>query len=239
MNINKYYLQTILGIMLLLLTITKADKRSYVWTYEYLTMEKGEVELEHYLTLSTPLSKSFKGVTTTDHNIELEIGMNDRFDFAVYQVFGQAPNSSFIYKGYKMRFRYRLGEKGSYLMDPLLYFEYKGKPDFSEHGLEGKLILAKDIGNFNVAINPVIEYEFEDDEWESEIKYNAGINYKIGKLLTLGLEARGGENGHYIGPVISHGTGKAWVAFGSAIAFTDIKNNKPQLMLRMIIGVEL
>ncbi|NHZ87407.1 MAG: hypothetical protein GWP19_16315 [Planctomycetia bacterium] len=165
--------------------------------------------------------------------------MNDRFDFAIYQVFGQTPNSSFIYKGYKMRFRYRFGEKGAYLVDPLLYFEYKGKPDFSEHGLEGKLILAKDIGNFNVAINPVIEYEYEGDSWESEIKYYAGIRYKIGELLTFGLEAQGGRNGHYVGPVISHGTGKAWVTFGSAVAITDIKNNKPQLMLRMIIGINL
>lgn len=204
-----------------------------------ITMGAGEVEFEHYLTLFTPLSASFKGVTTTDHNIELEIGMNDRFDFAVYQVFGQTPNSSFIYKGYKMRFRYKLGEKGNYIMDPLLYFEYKGKPDFSKHGLEGKLILAKDIGNFNVAINPVLEYEYDDDGWESEIKYNAGISYQVGYLLTLGLEVRGGRNGHYIGPVISHGTGKAWGASGSAIAVTDIKNNKPQLMLRMIIGIDL
>lgn len=204
-----------------------------------ITMGAGEVEFEHYLTLFTPLSASFKGVTTTDHNIELEIGMNDRFDFAVYQVFGQTPNSSFIYKGYKMRFRYKLGEKGNYIMDPLLYFEYKGKPDFSKHGLEGKLILAKDIGNFNVAINPVLEYEYDDDGWESEIKYNAGISYQVGYLLTLGLEVRSGRNGHYIGPVISHGTGKAWGASGSAIAVTDIKNNKPQLMLRMIIGIDL
>lgn len=225
--------------LVLLTNIVRADKRSYVWTYEYKTMEAGEVEFEHYLTLSTPLSDSFKGVTTTNHNIELEIGMNDRFDFALYQVFSQTPSSSFLYKGYKMRFRYRFGEKGEYIVDPLLYFEYKGKPDFSEHGLEGKLILAKDIGKVNIALNPVLEFEYEDSGWESEIKYNAGISYKIGWLLRFGIEARGGKNGHYIGPVISHGTGKAWVAFGSAIAVTDIKNNKPQLMLRMIMGINL
>lgn len=226
-------------VLILLTNIVRADKRSYVWTYEYKTMEAGEVEFEHYLTFSTPLSDSFKGVTTTDHNIELEIGMNDRFDFALYQVFSQTPKSSFLYKGYKMRFRHRFGEKGEYKMDPLLYFEYKGKPDFSEHGLEGKLILAKDIGNFNVAINPVIEYEYKNDGWESEIKYNVGISYKIGGLLSLGLEAKGGKNGHYIGPVISHGMGNAWVALGSAIAVTDIKNDKPQLILRMIMGINL
>jgi hypothetical protein len=124
-------------------------------------------------------------------------------------------------------------------MNPLLYFEYKGKPDFSEHGYEGKLILAKDFNNFNIAINPVFEYEYENAKWESELKYNAGISYKIDGLLKIGLEARGGENGHYIGPVISHGTGKAWVALGSAIAITDIKNSKPETMVRMILGINL
>jgi len=224
---------------MLLTNIVKADKRSYVWTYEYLTMEAGEVELEHYLTFSTPSSNSFSGVTTTEHNIEIEIGMTDRFDFSIYQVFKQIPESSFQYNGYKLRFRYRLGEKGDYIIDPLLYFEYKGKPDFSEHGYEGKLILAKDFGNINIAINPVIEYEYENNEWESDLKYNAGISYKLGGLLKIGLETRGSDSGHYIGPVISHGTGKAWVALGSAIAVTNIKNNKPKIMLRMIMGINL
>jgi hypothetical protein len=202
-------------------------------------MEAGEVELEHYLSFSTPSSNSFNGVTTTEHNIEIEVGMTDRFDFSIYQVFKQLPESQFQYTGYKLRFRYRLGEKGDYLIDPLLYFEYKGKPDFSEHGYEGKLILAKDFGKINIAVNPVFEYEYKNSEWESKLKYNAGISYRLDGLLKVGLEARGGENGHYIGPVISHGTGKAYVALGSAIAMTDIKNDKPEMMIRMILGINL
>lgn len=225
--------------LVLLTNIIRADKRSYVWTYEYQTMEAGEVELEHYLTFSTPSSDSFEGITTTDHNIEIEVGMTDHFDFSIYQVFKQTPESQLQYSGYKLRFRYRLGEKGDYFIDPLLYFEYKGKPDFSEHGYEGKLILAKDIGRVNISINPVLEYEYENNEWESELKYNAGISYKLGGLLKIGIEARGSDKGHYIGPVISHGTGKAWVALGSAIAVTDIKNNKPEMMIRMILGINL
>jgi len=220
-------------------TVVSADKRSYVWTYEYQTMEAGEVELEHYLTFSTPLSDSFENITSTEHNIEIEVGMTDRFDFSIYQVIKQAPESSLQYSGYKLRFRYRLGEKGEFLMDPLLYFEYKGKPDFSEHGYEGKLILAKDFGKFNLSVNPVFEYEYKNSEWESELKYNAGVSFNLGGLLKLGMEAKGGENGHYIGPVISHGTGKAWIALGSALAITDIKNYKPEMMIRMILGINL
>ena len=234
-----FYLRTLLIVLPLLINVVKADKRSYVWTYEYLTMEAGEVELEHYLTFTSPSSNSFEGVTSTEHNIEIEVGMTDRFDFSIYQVFKQGPESQLNYSGYKLRARYRIGEKNKYFMDPLLYFEYKGKPDFSEHGYEGKLILAKDINNFNIAINPVFEMEYAHEEWQAEIKYNAGVNYKVGGLLNIGIEARGSENGHYLGPVLSHGTGKAWFTLGSAFAITEIKNGKPEIMFRMILGINL
>jgi len=239
MNLVKHFILSITGILIIFSSLAHGDSRLYVWTYEYKTMESGVVELEHYLTLSSPSLDSFEGQTSTEHNIELEIGMNDRFDFAVYQVFTQPPGAAFTYKGYKLRFRYRLGEKGRYYLDPLLYFEYKGKPDFSEHGLEYKLILAKDIGRLNFAINPVYEIEFEKNKQKSEFKYNTGVGYAISSLLTLGLEARGGENGHYLGPVISHGKDGVWVALGSAFAVSPIKNNKPEAMIRMIIGVDL
>jgi len=171
-HLNTNYL-TVFAILFIFSTTLKADKRAYVWTYEYQTMEAGEVELEHYLSFSTPSSNSFNSTTTTEHNIEIEVGMTDRFDFSIYQVFKQAPESPLSYSGYKLRFRYRLGDKGDLFMDPLLYFEYKGKPDFSEHGYEGKLILAKDFSNFNVAINPVYEIEYEHNDWKTELKYNA------------------------------------------------------------------
>jgi hypothetical protein len=233
--INLFYI----AIILMHPSLIYGDERSYVWTYEYKTMEAGEVELEHYLTFSSPSSDSFNGVTSTEHNLEIEVGMTDRFDFSIYQVFKQAPDAPFKYEGYKLRSRYRIGEKGKYFLDPLIYFEYKGKPDFSEHEFEGKLILAKDFDRFNIAINPVLEYEYEHSEWESEVKYNVGLSYRFNKLLNVGLEARGSENGHYLGPVISHGTGKAWFALGSAIAVTDIKHDKPEAMVRMILGISL
>jgi len=237
--INQYNSLITVILLLLLASSVHGDERSYVWTYEYKTMESGMVEFEHYLTFSSPDLSSFEGQTSTEHNFELEIGMNDRFDFAIYQVFYQAPDAAFKYKGYKLRFRYRLGEKDRYLLDPLLYFEYKGKPDFSQHELESKLILAKDIGRLNFAINPVFEIEFEGRESEKELKYNAGVSYSVNRLLKFGMEVRGGKNGHYIGPVISHGQDGVWVAFGSAFAVTTIKNQKPEAMLRMIIGIDI
>ena len=148
--------------ILLLLNIVNADNRRYVWTYEYITMEPGKAELEHYLTFQGKDRMHTKDAVKVVHNLELEIGMNERFDVGIYQNFSQSPGKAFQYDGYKIRTRYRIGEKGQYLVDPLLYFEYKGNTDFSKHVYEGKLILARDFGSVNAAINPVFEIEAED-----------------------------------------------------------------------------
>ncbi len=114
-------------------SIIRGDNRSYVWTYEYKIMERGKAEFEHYLTFKAPKMDSLAGSVTTVHNIEFEFGMNDKFDFSIYQNFEQPADGAFQYSGYKLRARYKLGEKNQYFMDPLLYFEYKGKPDFTKH----------------------------------------------------------------------------------------------------------
>ncbi|MHC4542491.1 MAG: hypothetical protein ACYS74_22350, partial [Planctomycetota bacterium] len=45
------------GVVLLLLgcsSLAYADRRGYVWTYEYMTMPEGASELEYYLTTKVP-----------------------------------------------------------------------------------------------------------------------------------------------------------------------------------------
>jgi len=58
----------------------------------------------------------------------------------------------------KLRTRYKLLEKGKFFVDPLLYVEYKIQTDRSyPDKWETKLILAKDIGRLNVAVNIIPE----------------------------------------------------------------------------------
>lgn len=215
-----------------------ADKRRYVWTYEYLTMDRGEGEIEQYLTFSSPDAGAQKGRTTSDLWLEYEVGMSDRFDFSVYNMFQQKPDQSLKYVGYKFRWRYRFGEKNRYLMDPLLYLEYKGKPDFSEHGVEFKLILAKDWGKWNTALNPYVELN-RKSQWKTTPKYAVGVSYQPHKLLSIGVEIKGSEKGHYWGPVISHGKGNLWIAIGSAFHMSDVKPGEAETQLRLIVGYEV
>ena len=223
--------------MLFMFAICMADQRHFVWTYEYKTMNRGEVEFEHYYTSSYSDISNLSNSAKIGHQLELEIGMNERFDFAVYHQFEQ--QEAFSYKGYKLRGRYRIGEKNQYLLDPLLYLEYHGKPDFSEHGIETKIILAKETDKIIVSFNPVLEIEIEDGENEMETEYAAGLTYKINKLINAGIEIKGSEKGHYWGPTISHGDHDIWFSLGSAFALGTIKEGKPEMEIRMIMGVGL
>ena len=223
--------------MISLTSLCLADQRHFVWTYEYKTVNRGEAEFEHYYTTSYPNSSNLSYDTITGHQLELEIGMNERFDFAIYHQFEQDP--SFYYKGYKLRGRYRIGEKSQYLLDPLLYLEYHGKPDFSEHGIETKLILAKETEKIIASFNPVIEVEIKDDEKEMEIEYATGLTYKLNKFFHAGIEFKGSEYAHYWGPTISHGTHDTWFSLGSAFALGTVKKGKSEIEIRMIMGVSL
>ena len=229
----------VLGILISISSWLAADNRSYVWTYEYQTMNRGEAEIEHYTTFTSPNRDSLTGTVTTEHNVEIEVGMTDHFDFSFYQNFKQNPGESLEYSGYKLRGRLRIGEKGQFLFDPLLYFEYKGKPDFSEHGLEGKLIAAKDFGAVNIALNPVFEWEYADDEWGNKIKLNAGVRYNIHPLFKAGIEFRTSESGSYIGPTISHGKDRFWFAIGTLRNIGDVDDGNPEYMARLIMGLVL
>ena len=226
-------------IMIIMFSITGlciADQRHFVWTYEYKTVSKGEVEFEHYYTTSHPNSSDLSEGMKIGHQLELEIGMNEKYDFAVYHQFEQ-QNSFVYYKGYKLRWRYRFGENNQYFVDPLLYLEYHGKPDFSEHGIETKIILAKETTNMIISFNPVLEFEIEEDENEIEAEYAAGLSYKINKLLRAGFEIKGSNNGHYFGPTISHGAHDIWFSLGSAFAVGAVIGEKPDMEIRMIMGI--
>jgi hypothetical protein len=216
-----------------------ADWRSYVWTYEYQTVERGGAEFETYLTLSTPDDDRMRDITTTEHQLELEVGMTERFDFAIYQVFKQPPGGALEYDEYKLRGRYRFGEKGSFVFNPLAYFEYIGKPDFSAHEFELKLILARDFGRFNFSANPQAEFSLEEDDWEMKSGYAAGLSYRLTDLLKVGLESKGSGNDYYLGPVISHGRHDLWATLGAAFAISHIEDNRPKFQVRLLLGVGL
>lgn len=224
---------------MIVLSVLLADTRSFVWTYEYATMPAGVAEIEHYMTLEINDSEMLENNVTTKHDIEVEIGMNDRFDIGIYQSFKQSPNMPFEYTGFKIRGRYRIGEENQWIMDPLLYFEYKSTPDFHHQTIESKIILAKKLGRVQLALNPVYELEFEDRESESEFGYSAGIAWEFSQLFKLGSEFKGNSEKLYWGPTISHGKDGMYIAVGYLNSMSGSTNSGPEAMVRVLMGIEL
>jgi len=216
-----------------------ADRRGYVWTYEYVTMPKGMFELEYYLTLKAPDTEDFDNKNTWEHQAELEYGITDHWDVSIYQRWQQtntAAEDDFDYTGTKLRTRYRLGEKGMYPVDTLFYLEYI-RPDSSHEPefLEGKLVLAKDIGKFNVAYNQILKTGISHDG-ETEHEYALGAGYEINPAWRIGLESAGNytEDKYHVGPTLSWGGKRAWLAIG---ALTGLNDRSDDLRVRLLVGI--
>jgi hypothetical protein len=229
------------GLVLLFLgcsSLTYADRRGYVWTYEYMTMPEGTSELEYYLTMKVPDLHKYDDRNSWEHQAEYEYGLTDWWDIAVYQRWQHTvtpTDDKFEYTGTKLRTRYRFGEKGMYPLDVLLYLEYI-RPDDSDSPevLEGKLILAKDFGKINVAYNQIVEDGISHGG-ETEHAYAAGVNYEFNPICKLGIESTGNltDDKYYLGPTVSWAHQEFWVALG---ALRGLNDRSDDLRVRLIAG---
>ncbi|MDD5593941.1 MAG: hypothetical protein PHG97_04315 [Candidatus Margulisbacteria bacterium] len=238
-NMLMRVLMTGLILAILFANPSSADRRSYVWTYEYMTMPRGWAEMEVYTTLEQP-SASDANTSTWKHWLEMEYGLTDHWDVALYQQFKQLNTptaSTFAYDGYKLRTRYRFGEKNQFIVDPLLYFEYIGKNDLSQSSQgEAKLILARDFSRLNLAYNQI--YKWDLNGRSSGNEYSAGINLRLNPALVVGLESKGNYTAEefYLGPTLALTTQKFWTALGIVKGLNPRSDNA---QVRMIMGILL
>ena len=174
----------------------RADRRAYATTYEAVTAPKGELDVELWSTyardgevIDGPPSKGLRNM------LELEYGLTDRWDMALYNLLDTTSASEDTgYAGAKLETRYRLLPAGSWLVDPIIYFELQ----LLRHGdarekLETKLILARDEGPWNVAFNLAAEAEhLVTGHWIPETEYALGVSRELaGPAVKLGLEIFG------------------------------------------------
>lgn len=233
------------GLVLFAWSDARADRRSFTRTYEYMTMPKGGLELEFYNTQETGFGDSDPSALKTQ--VEVEYGITDRWDLSIYQVFKQAKdptdpagNKAFEYAETKLRTRYRLGERGGWPVDVLLYFELVKAFGATEYEVEPKLILARDFGKVTLAVNLIgalVLVKGADPEFEKA--YAAGLTYEVVPALKLGAEAFGDfetDGGkRYLGPSFSWGPSPAmWVAVNAGFGLTDAARD---IAVQAIIGL--
>jgi hypothetical protein len=228
--------------------VARADRRSFTRTYEYMTMPKGGLELEFYNTQTT---KTFEDDSPTSFKwqIEVEYGITDHWDVSLYQVFGQSNDpaamafSPLKYSETKLRTRYRLGERGEYPVDTLLYFEVKKPVGVLELVVEPKLIVARDFGKATLAVNLIAEaaagdeFEFEEAAWAVGATYELMPAFKLGGELFGAIVDPSGEAEveTWVGPSFSWGPSPAlWIAANAGFGVTEASAD---FTVQAIIGV--
>ena len=101
--------------------VAHADRRAFTHTYEYLTAPEGQTEVE----LHTEQARATWGdgaAETYTFQLELEHGITDRWDIALYHVFEQssgAPGAAvdLHLAEIKLESRYRFAERGELPVD--------------------------------------------------------------------------------------------------------------------------
>lgn len=214
----------------------RADRRNYVWTYQYLSLPKGETELEFYQTTK------LRALDEWEYRIEIEHGLTNHWDFSVYQIFKQREKEPFMWDAVQFRSRYRIGEEGQYVVDPLLYVEYNRNLNLKQQNkLEAKVILAKTITKFNIALNPVYEYAFAP-KTNKEYGIDGGVSWEFHPAFILGIESTTriepahGENEvqSYCGPTVSLASGKWWYSIGVGFGITE---DSDDARVRFLMGI--
>jgi hypothetical protein len=213
--------------------VAGADQRSYVWTYEYMTLSKDHAELEYYQTAVTK-NRQTDNSSDWQQQLELEYGLTDRLDAALYQVFDQKENDKMKYSGYKFRLRYRIGEKDQLPVDALLYAEHQEKVD-GKNVYEAKLVLAKDIGKLNIAYNAVYKNTYVSGD-NADHEYAAGVRYEVTPALRLGMESKGNfrTDKYSAGPTLAWIGGRIWANLGAVYGLNRRTDDR---QVRFVLGV--
>lgn len=229
----------ILALTVLMATSSYADRRKYVWTYQYGTQAPSESELEYYQT------GHLDNVDAFEYRLEFEHGLTPNLDFTVYQIFDQVEGDSFGWDATKLRLRYRLAQPGTFAMDPLLYLEYERPIDLKDqNAFEVKLVLSRDFSRTNLSLNPMYEIKWAPGKPTHEFGLDAGLSYDLSYAFSYGIESSTRierENGvskssSYLGPTVSFATGTVFYSFGYAWGVSDISEDG---RFRFLMGVGL
>ncbi|MBS2021968.1 MAG: hypothetical protein JST92_06125, partial [Deltaproteobacteria bacterium] len=144
---------------LLCATAARADRRTLIRGYEYATQPQGNLELEIWNELDIPRGHASDIALT--QRIELEYGITDHWDVALYHVFadqGSGESRTYGFDSWRLEQRYRLLEKGDLPVDLMLYLEIERPRDFTEPWIfEGKLIAERELGKLGLVGNLIFE----------------------------------------------------------------------------------
>lgn len=216
-----------------------AHQRDYLVNQSYHTAGRGEFEVEMHNDLNL---KDLDNDDTynSKHQMEFEYGLTNRLQLAYYEVFTWDRPNDWQRDAFKIETKYRFSESGALPIDVALYGEYKnpnGHREGASDELEGKLIVSRDFGPWNLIANLITEREInthEDWQWE----YTAGVSYALSPKARVGLELKENLGDHklqLVPGIYASLTPNVRVLFGPAIGLTHASND---LEIKSIAEIE-
>jgi hypothetical protein len=236
-------------VLLALTSSAHADRKSFGHTYEYATLPEGQTEIELWHSEMTD-SWDKSSIQRFEEKLEIEHGITDHWDMAMYTIFQQSTDSSLGLDAVHLETRYRVADRGELPVDIVLYEELAKDFGPSVYEAETKLILARDFDRVTVALNLIDEVSFGHSiATENEIGYAAGVSYEVTPKVRLGAESWGihGDAGTQIsaGPAIGLApSSRFWlvgsVGFGiETLPEADVDQDLAAFSGRIVMGFSL
>jgi hypothetical protein len=226
----------------------RADRRTMIRAYEFQTQPQGNLELELWNDVEAPRTAFADSLITT--RIELEYGITDRWDSALYHVFVQggpaAESEPFHFDSWRLETRYRLAEKGEWPVDVMVYGEIERPADFNlPFEVEEKLILEKDFGRFALVANLVGEQHLFRADLGHTWELDFGARYEFIPQVRVAAEfwtthefvGQDVSRNYFLGPSISVATPKLWLQFGVGFGLDSTQDQKT--VIRSVLGFNL
>lgn len=241
-----------IGVGLFMVSVAQAGERRFTYIYEALTLPKGSVEYEQWVTWKTHKS-SDKDFNRFDFRHEFEFGITDSLQLSLYVADWRYQSGSSVQDG--AEFRDVAVEVIYNVLDPTteplglsLYGETRIGPELLE--LEGKLILQANLGKWVFAWNGTIEAEWEGSNFSEDkgvFEQTLGGSYQFTPTLLAGFEllheveyedwSRFGDHAVYGGPNLSYRARGWWITVTPLVQFTDV-DSEPDFQLRLIFGID-
>ena len=226
----------------------RADRRTMIRAYEFQTQPQGNLEFELWNTILAPRSRFADAVLV--QRAELEYGITDRWDAALYHVFERggppAEFREYHFSDWQLETRYRLAEKGEWPVDVELYLELERPVDFNKpFELEEKIILEKDFGRFALVANLVGAQHLGRADLGRVWEVDFGARYEVMPQLRVAAEfwttqefvGPDVSRNYYLGPSISVATQKLWLQIGAGIGLDPAQDQ--QMLIRSVLGFNL
>jgi hypothetical protein len=231
--------------------IARATPDPLPFTYNYETLPEGQAEIEQYVDLTpvkaistTSLTAAPVWYTATQFQTEVEYGVTDHLELAVYAAIAPTPSAAYAETatltegtGLKERLRLRVADENVLPVDIALYgelVEYE-----TEFEIEAKIILQKRFGDLRIAANLWAEREFyysmNQQDWV--INPTLGVTYQITPVFHLGVDSwLRAEFPHpapqprpfnvgpheYVGPAVMFDFGKIWWSTGLYVRVDEV-----------------